>query len=780
MKRKLLIFFFAAIITCLFISPLTYAASIPAAATIDTTEDVPEPMDDPLGNTVPSYVTDKHSIFNYSWDPNGFWGRFDPLHILGYIFFTFAVFITRLGIWILSLGFSPSSWLSPTASIAQFIQDSRFIDKVWPIFALVAAGVLTYDFIRNNYTRMLSRGVFFGVVILYLIVFNQWGSKYLGYTVDVVSEATEALAGVVITANEPADQKQNFGDVTQKIYEYIWVSSIRNPWEAAEFGTIGKKVKDHDIQNYFDKVIDKLSDSKLASALAPVSAQAAEEMYYEGIKNAMRAKPGFLGFFGAKTDLDVDWVTPDTYWRDIILMFPPGSEPREQLANILMEEDINPDSGGVFNGAARFLMGLMTFLISLAIFCFCGVMGGYLLIVHFLFLLSVAIGPIILAILILPVDFSNRAFMWFNQMLLGSLIIKVALGLYVGLTFLAINIMTDINNPVNYGGTLLAMLPVPVILVLSLYLLSRIQKRFRPVERATGAVGQMLSPNVDAYGNADSYARTNGKSTGVATTYPSSDSVEPSSRRVDVDMAGDRTAYTSNSRSINNRGEENSNRPGILKRAIEQTKRRTSKGDNFAGTTATFMTNVGIETARSVGGSAIQLSRSAIQKTNQWLTKDAERNPRDNGDQPGVRRQTIERSVTLQNGKTIRATIPADRSTGQLSLANNRKENSSRIQHQFQPHLQWKRQHPNPSADTSAASNRGPQRQKPSVPVSNSNRGHQTPTSTAPTLRRSSEKTSVSPTLRPHNRDATTTTVSQKSIKSSPTPLLIAKRRPIH
>ncbi|WP_026174049.1 hypothetical protein, partial [Effusibacillus pohliae] len=135
-----------------------------------TTWAAADPFSDPLLTS-----PDGYPISNYNWDAGGFFAGFHPLWGLSNVILSLSVVLVRLSMWILDLGYAPSGWLAPFGAIAEAIQKSRFLDHIWPIFAIVAAGVLLKDFAQHHVQRMMQRGVLFVVVAVVLLLFQAVG-----------------------------------------------------------------------------------------------------------------------------------------------------------------------------------------------------------------------------------------------------------------------------------------------------------------------------------------------------------------------------------------------------------------------------------------------------------------------------------------------------------------------------------------------------------------------------------------------------------------------------
>lgn len=126
----------------------------------DKTEATIEINNDPLMKT-PSFTGTNYPISAFSWDSTGFLARYDFILTIANCFIMFSASLINISIFVLTLGYDPSTWLQPLQVIATAIEENAFQNKIWPIFAIVAGTVLLKDFAKRDIPRALKRGSFY-------------------------------------------------------------------------------------------------------------------------------------------------------------------------------------------------------------------------------------------------------------------------------------------------------------------------------------------------------------------------------------------------------------------------------------------------------------------------------------------------------------------------------------------------------------------------------------------------------------------------------------------
>jgi hypothetical protein len=424
----------------------------------------PQPATDPLLMT-PDYTGVKVPLSNYYWDPEGVLGQYNMAYILGNGLLYSSVAFVRLSTWLLNLGYMPSQWLTPIQQIADAIQKNQLIHRIWPILPVIAAAVLFKDFFKHQYQRAVQRAILFGMVSLALILFQGLGTaKYLSSTTEAIDAVSYGVSGWILGASKPDSNTsgdKTFEQRNNDIDKEIWTRLVQDPWEMGEIGVPGSKIGDSSTP---DKDINEVQNQ---------------------ISNG---DGGITGFILKTLDLPSDWnrsINKDTLWRDVILRFPEGSGARNGLAGILNSDD-HPDSKSAFNPYYRALLGFIMVLGASGVSLYNVVMGLFLLGAHVLFILALTAGIVVLPCCLIPWGYSESMLQWWFKTITGSIFIKIALSAYVGATFLVIEIFSPAATAQTKGHSLAYMLLYPIWFVAALWILIRIQKKWRPLQRMTG------------------------------------------------------------------------------------------------------------------------------------------------------------------------------------------------------------------------------------------------------------------------------------------------------
>ncbi|MCL6577061.1 hypothetical protein [Kyrpidia sp.] len=432
-----------------------------------------------LGVGVPAHAADplllspdftggpQYPLGNYQWDANGYWDRWNPIYDFANTIMQVNAFLTRLGIWVLDMGYSPSNWLAPFQAIADVISKSHFLDHIWPFFVLIAAGVLIKDLAQHHIQRVMQRGLLFVVALSAVLLFNAIGGtpKYIQMVTEAMDGLCYATSGWILTVNENNAKTDASGTGTQtaihNVDKEIWQQLITTPWELGEPGTVNATVgKD------VDAVRQVVSGVTFWQTIWHPGGTAARQMA------AQLA------------------VSPSTPWRNVLLSLPVGDDKRNQLAAILNNDD-HPEAKQAFQSGFRFVLALFDFVAVLCADIYLLAAGVLLSLFYLLYLAWMISGVVVLPVTILPWGYSYDILRWWGKALAGSVVVRVALSAYVGLTFFIEKIFTTALGQSNLGG-MAALLLYPAVLAISLLVLSRIYKRTQPVQRATGNVFSLL------------------------------------------------------------------------------------------------------------------------------------------------------------------------------------------------------------------------------------------------------------------------------------------------
>jgi hypothetical protein len=437
---------------------------------------------DPL-LTSPDFEEPSYPISNYTWDADGLFGRFDPIYGMANLIFLIGVFLARLSMWVLNLGYAPSEWLAPFQAISDAIQKSHFLDHLWPFFAIVAGGVQLRDLAQHNIQRMMQRGVMFLIVLVSLLLFKSLGTvQYIKMVTSAIDALSYATSGWVLTFDQPVDpNKPQLTQASNNIDKEIWNRLVDYPWQLGEIGTPGKVL---------------------------------------GKKDAESVQ-GIVG-----GDMSVSASTP---WRDVLLHYGVGTDKRKDLAGILNSDD-HSDSKAAFASPYRLTLALFALIAQLCAVVYMFTLGVMMNMAYLLYLAAMLAGIVILPLAIIPWDYSHSLLRWWVKGLSGSIVVRLGLSLFVGLTFLAIKIFTP-NVNANDGSAIGSMLLYAVFFVFALWVLSRLWKRMQPIQRLTRVASAPFPAFAESGGGAYSNSHT----------PPSSlpDNGDSSSRRIDPDRQGD-------------------------------------------------------------------------------------------------------------------------------------------------------------------------------------------------------------------------------------------------
>lgn len=503
------------IISFLFLFLIPISSADTNVPTTDQTQDT-SPFDE-LFSGKPSYAGLNYPVTNYIWDPTGFMGEFNIMYQGGISMYFLAVTIVRFGVFFLKLGYQPSGFLDPIETIANFIGSTDFFKVVLPAFMLVWGYILVNDFRKGNMSQILRRVVLLGIAILAIASYRVFGSEYLIDLNKGISAAQETLAGLIVNVENSDYQTASSTELSSErdgVYEDIWKKLVLNPFEMGEFGQTDMKVSDYPVSVVQD------------SGKTPEQFQA--DVIKE-IQNRMRTKGGFWNHLvGNKTDLDVSWVNGNTRWSEILLQFPPQSAPRNSLRDYLYDGGVYPQATEAFNGTSRAFLGLMTLFASLGSAPFLFVMGGMLIFAHLTLLLGLFVGPVVLALWVLPWSFSQTLLRyWGKVIILGSLAVKFGVSLYVAVCFLLLTYIYPVGSGSSYGSVNAALFVYPLLLIVMMWLFFKLRKYLR--DRNAGADGQESGREVERKAEEENEEKTR-------------------SRKVNPDRNKERESGSSNSR----------------------------------------------------------------------------------------------------------------------------------------------------------------------------------------------------------------------------------------
>lgn len=496
-------------------------------------------------------------IYNYTWDSVGLLSRFDPYFLLGNIFMLSASFLLYIGIWFLNIGYAPSSWLNPLQKIAKTIQNTSFEIRVFPFVAVVAGIYLVTDLAKRDFTRMYQRAVTFAVIVILLIVFKGIGTeKYLTLATDAINKLSYGATAWILSADQPVEYvtapedypvaelrgkqilkeqsdingSQSFEKLNGDIYNTLWSMMITRPWEIGQLGRTdltvesvmtetfktrfenelytkignGNKLEGKKISLAMNQDEGNILRNSLFSSIDQIPENAVEinkivDQFKRAVKDDGSSTDAIMSSSkGPKPQIDTTWITPGTKLSTLYLRFPAESSVRSDFTHIVSTNWSYAHPG--FTPAGRLVLGVIDLICVLASCIYLFVMGAYLLILHFTFLFCVFVGMFVLAIALLPWNFNGPMLQWWSKLFAGSVVLKVGLSAYVGLTFLTLKVFSPDQGSVGWGNVILSLLLYPFIFVFMLWLLGRFQKFYRPFENLGGGLTQFATPDASSYG----------------------------------------------------------------------------------------------------------------------------------------------------------------------------------------------------------------------------------------------------------------------------------------
>ncbi|GIM46512.1 hypothetical protein DNHGIG_20610 [Collibacillus ludicampi] len=318
-------------------------------------------------------------------------------------------------------------------------------------------------------------------------------------------------------------------------------------------------------------------------------------------------------------------VSESTPWRDVLLHHGVGSDKRKDLAAILNRDD-HPDSKAAFASPYRLTLALFALIAQLCAFVYLITLGVMMNLAYILYLAAMLAGIVILPLAIIPWDYSHSLLRWWVKGLSGSIVVRLGLSLFVGLTFLAVKIFTP-NVNANDGSAIGSMLLYAVFFVFALWVLSRLWKRMQPIQRLT----RVASAPLPAFAGSGGGAHSNNHMPPLSLP----DDGDSSSRRIDPDRQGNNDLPAL-------REIWGKRKPGLGK-ALRKAGWKALRGD-IAGAAVSLTTEVAKEIAKGSGetlkvagkgyydiwkdtggvsGESLKIAKDMLLKGRHWKNKQA-------------------------------------------------------------------------------------------------------------------------------------------------------------
>ena len=400
------------------------------------------------GDVSQSY--EQYDTWNYSWDPSGLMNKFDFFYAVGNACMIATAFITRLGIMILSIGLHPDILADIFIVITEVIARSPkvIMPRLWPFIVIGLIGVLIWDFSKDNYQRMLRRGITMLLVVAIGAIYYAFTAPGLKMASDGIDATSNLFSGAIVSLATPLEGEEGadnnndqFLKKEQSIYSIVWQVVVEQPWQMGQFAAIDENVGEH------------------ASKIQTVLSQD---------KNAIE-------------------VSSETKWKDVFLAYPRGSDIRKSLVNIY--EDAEPDKFiKAFSPEYRLIIGLCSFMGSLVLLVYFSFMGILLIGLFAMFIACILAGVVIIPFSMLPFVETQSPLKWLIKITSISALGKIVIGMYVGLTFLIVLIFSKTKFSGlfvdgNENGYLITLFSNIGWYLLSIVAFVILLKRMRPIQK---------------------------------------------------------------------------------------------------------------------------------------------------------------------------------------------------------------------------------------------------------------------------------------------------------
>lgn len=401
-------------------------------------------------------------ISNYSWAPDGLTGNLNILYQLGNLLFVGAVFLIKFAISILNLGLHPTFLSGIFQGVADAITSSKttFLPRVIPFAVIIAGAVLVWDFTKNDPRTAMKRGVNFLVICGMLGLYYNFTAPGIKMASDALDATTNMFSNVVVSIGVSPDERNQdiesdaINIVEDKVQNIVWKLLVDHPWQMGEF-------------NEIDAVITEEEAKKLDNELK--------------LLNFIVEKFGWI--FGLENNAQIKFE-PGSKWRDYAIQHPPDVGYRALFSSYY--EKYKPEKYyNAYSGLYRLLLGLLSFIGAVIVGIFMTMFGAILISLYLLFIVAILAGGIILPLSLIPFNQNSGILRWLVQVLLGTVVGKIAIGIYIGLVFLVVIIkdkaMYAIGDDSNYTDSfLISLLLNLAIFLIAIILFIFLLKKYQP------------------------------------------------------------------------------------------------------------------------------------------------------------------------------------------------------------------------------------------------------------------------------------------------------------
>ena len=339
------------------------------------------------------------------------------LILLANLVFAVSVFIVRISIEILILGFNSviiSNFAQEVLALTSQMwfgdgQTEGFRNTLLLLALLFGSFYFVFKFIQLRYMDTI-RAILFTVLILGL------SAAYFANTDRILNTAcniVDTLSGVVFnimpgTDDIPIKDPQHRGLI--KFSSYIWETLVIVPWAQTQFGTTNTEEL-------------KLTGEEKVKLRNELSTKVASEIYH------------------------VDRVD------QILLALPPGSGDRQVAVEIFQDEAIDHGQHpqtvvtlSSMQAVTSFLVAILSFVGAAVVTIFCVFIGFFLIYAETVVIFCLFVAPFIAIAALVPESGWGIATNWLKA-LTSSLFAKIFYGIYAGSVFLIIGILYSSDAP---------------------------------------------------------------------------------------------------------------------------------------------------------------------------------------------------------------------------------------------------------------------------------------------------------------------------------------------
>jgi len=406
-------------------------------------------------------------VQHYSWEPDSVVGGLDILYMLAKALMFVSALLVNLSIVIFQYALHPTFFGDLFAEMVRIIKASEqnVLPIIWGFVVIFGGAYFAWDFKQNNSQRAMKRGTTFVIAMMITAAYYQITAPTIKTISDGIDGTATTLTAVVVSGaaikDAPADIGMNdkFDYANQYLMGEIWDLLVEDPWQMGMFGKLDATVSDEEAEAINDSL----------------------ESFWTGKSEYPKIKAGQT-------------------WKEYVLQFPVGSDPRDAVVEYLAEEK-QDEFMSSFDSGYRLLLAFLSFIGSLVTTLFFLLFGGLLLALYGAFLGIFMAGIIIVPCSMLPIFHDLTILRKWLQWLAYTALGKILLGMYVGLTFLVqimINNSTTLDPKSGHFSYLLLILVNMLILIISILVFYLLVKRFQPKKRIFDNVDRNFSDRAES------------------------------------------------------------------------------------------------------------------------------------------------------------------------------------------------------------------------------------------------------------------------------------------